>query len=126
MIHQYQNNGYNIVLDVNSGSVHVVDQEAYDVIACLEAENTFHTPDTLKSEETFAHLKEELGSKYSEDELKEKITLYFATNNCLTRRAMEQEFGLRRNAALKWLRHFTETGLLKKEGSRNSPVYFLN
>ena len=32
MIHQYQNNGYNIVLDVNSGSVHVVDQEAYDVI----------------------------------------------------------------------------------------------
>ena len=71
MIHQYQNNGYNIVLDVNSGSVHVVDQEAYDVIACLEAENTFHTPDTLKSEETFAHLKEELGSKYSEDELKE-------------------------------------------------------
>ena len=28
MIHQYQNNGYNIVLDVNSGAVHVVDQEA--------------------------------------------------------------------------------------------------
>ena len=27
MIHQYQNNGYNIVLDVNSGAVHVVDQE---------------------------------------------------------------------------------------------------
>ena len=44
MIHQYQNNGYNIVLDVNSGSVHVVDQEAYDVIACLEAENTFPDP----------------------------------------------------------------------------------
>ena len=75
MIHQYQNNGYNIVLDVNSGSVHVVDQEAYDVIACLEAENTFHTPDTLKSEETFAHLKEELGNKYSEDELKEILRL---------------------------------------------------
>ena len=33
MIHQYQNNGYNIVLDVNSGSVHVVDQVGYDVIA---------------------------------------------------------------------------------------------
>lgn len=26
----------------------------------------------------------------TEDELKEKIILYFATNNCLTRRAMEQ------------------------------------
>lgn len=62
----------------------------------------------------------------TEDELKEKIILYFATNNCLTRRAMEKEFGLRPTIALKRLRHFTETGLLKKEGSRNSPVYFLN
>ena len=35
MIHLYQNNGYNIVLDVNSGAVHVVDQEAYDVIGAL-------------------------------------------------------------------------------------------
>ena len=25
MIHQYKNNGYNIVMDVNSGSVHIVD-----------------------------------------------------------------------------------------------------
>ncbi len=35
MIHQYKNNGYNIVLDVNSGSVHVVDDKVYDVIACM-------------------------------------------------------------------------------------------
>ena len=33
MIHQYQLNRYNIVLDVYSGSVHVVDQVAYDAIA---------------------------------------------------------------------------------------------
>ena len=39
MIHQYKNNGYNIVLDVNSGSVHVVDDMVYDVIACIEEEN---------------------------------------------------------------------------------------
>lgn len=32
MIHQYKNNGYNIVLDVNSGSVHVVDELVYDII----------------------------------------------------------------------------------------------
>jgi uncharacterized protein len=32
VIHQYKNNGYNIVLDVNSGSVHVVDDVVYDVI----------------------------------------------------------------------------------------------
>ncbi|HIS47842.1 MAG TPA: thioether cross-link-forming SCIFF peptide maturase [Candidatus Scybalocola faecigallinarum] len=36
MIHQYKNNGYNIVLDVNSGSVHVVDDLVYDVIALYE------------------------------------------------------------------------------------------
>ena len=36
MIHQYKNNGYNIVLDVNSGSVHVVDDGAYDIIALFE------------------------------------------------------------------------------------------
>ena len=36
MIHQYRNNGYNIVMDVASGSVHVVDDVAYDAIALLE------------------------------------------------------------------------------------------
>ncbi|MDE7182898.1 MAG: thioether cross-link-forming SCIFF peptide maturase, partial [Lachnospiraceae bacterium] len=35
MIHQYKNNGYNIVLDVNSGSVHVVDDLVYDAIAYM-------------------------------------------------------------------------------------------
>ena len=33
MVHQYKNNGYNIVLDVCSGSVHVVDDLVYDIIA---------------------------------------------------------------------------------------------
>ena len=33
MVHQYQLNGYNIVLDTCSGSVHVVDDVAYDAIA---------------------------------------------------------------------------------------------
>ena len=36
MVHQYKNNGYNIVLDANSGSVHVVDDVAYDIIALYE------------------------------------------------------------------------------------------
>ena len=40
MIHQYKNNGYNIVLDVNSGSVHVVDDLVYDVIALLDGGKT--------------------------------------------------------------------------------------
>ena len=36
MIHQYQLGGYNIVLDICSGSVHVVDEVAYDIIALFE------------------------------------------------------------------------------------------
>ena len=36
MIHAYQLNGYNIIIDVYSGSVHVVDEVAYDVITGYE------------------------------------------------------------------------------------------
>ena len=36
MIHQYKLGGYNIVLDVCSGGVHVVDGVAYDIIAMFE------------------------------------------------------------------------------------------
>ncbi|HKM35645.1 MAG TPA: thioether cross-link-forming SCIFF peptide maturase [Lachnospiraceae bacterium] len=36
MIHQFKNNGYNIVMDVNSGSVHVVDDIVYDMISLID------------------------------------------------------------------------------------------
>ena len=36
-IHAYQNNGYNIVLDVPSGSVHVVDDLMYETIKALDS-----------------------------------------------------------------------------------------
>ena len=37
MIHQYKLGGYNVVLDVCSGAVHVVDEIAYDMIGLFEA-----------------------------------------------------------------------------------------
>ncbi len=43
MVHQYQLNGYNIVLDTCSGSVHVVDEVAYDIIALYDD----HTADEI-------------------------------------------------------------------------------
>ncbi len=43
MIHQYKLNGFNIVLDVYSGSVHMVDEVAYDMIAMFES----HTADQI-------------------------------------------------------------------------------
>ena len=36
MVHQYKLNGYNIVLDTASGSVHTVDEVAYDIIGMFE------------------------------------------------------------------------------------------
>ena len=35
-IHRYKNNGYNIVMDINSGSVHVVDDVTYDILGYME------------------------------------------------------------------------------------------
>ena len=60
MIHQYKNNGYNIVLDVNSGSVHVVDEIVYDVIPLFEK---------MPADSVIR----ELSGKYAEGELKEAI-----------------------------------------------------
>ena len=45
MIHRYYNNGYYIVLDVNSGAVHVVDELAYEVIGLYEE----HQPEEIVS-----------------------------------------------------------------------------
>ncbi|MDE6312432.1 MAG: thioether cross-link-forming SCIFF peptide maturase [Lachnospiraceae bacterium] len=39
MVHQYINNGYRIILDVNSGSVHVVDEMVYELVAYLKDNN---------------------------------------------------------------------------------------
>ena len=36
MIHQYKLNGYNIVIDANSASVHTVDEVAYDMIEIID------------------------------------------------------------------------------------------
>lgn len=36
LVHLYKNNGYNIVLDINSGSVHVVDDLVYDIVEALD------------------------------------------------------------------------------------------
>ena len=58
MIHQYKNNGYNIVLDVCSGAVHVVDDVVYDVIALYE-------------QESLTGIIEKLSTSYKEEDIKE-------------------------------------------------------
>lgn len=71
MIHQYKNNGYAIVLDVNSGSVHVVDDMCYDVIEELNKLNVEEHPEVLEDEATAAGLQEALKEKYPTEEIGE-------------------------------------------------------
>ena len=62
MVHQYKNNGYDIVLDVNSGAIHVVDDVTYDVIALYEK----HTKEEIISSLTGQYPKEEIEEAYDE------------------------------------------------------------
>ena len=62
MVHLYKNNGYNMVLDVNSGSIHVVDDVVYDVLELLnEAE------DRRKEEGFRQEITDKMLAKYGED-----------------------------------------------------------
>ena len=51
MIHQFKSEGYNILLDVNSGSVHVVDDLVYDLVKVVEPiyEGGVTDVDTMKA-----------------------------------------------------------------------------
>ena len=103
MIHQYKNNGYNIIMDIASGSVHVVDDVVYDVVAlmdswrqehsCLSKESeTSHRPDQvaqdtqphnpfcpnqtapkLLSQELRRHIRNKLSPSYQEQEIEEAL-----------------------------------------------------
>ena len=73
MIHQYKSHGYNIVMDVNSSAVHVVDDVVYDMIPVYEKQED--------KEAIFASLdsypREELEAAYEEiTRLKNEGMLY--------------------------------------------------
>lgn len=73
MIHQYKNNGYNIIMDVNSGSVHVVEDVVYDAIQLLaeklpEMESPVRMPEDLVAE-----VSAQLITSYGETDVKETM-----------------------------------------------------
>ncbi|WP_097015010.1 thioether cross-link-forming SCIFF peptide maturase [Anaerocolumna aminovalerica] len=69
MIHQYKNNGYNIVLDVNSGMIHVVDDVAYDIIALFD--KLRDTKTHMVSEKDKETIVAEIFNKYNKPEYAE-------------------------------------------------------
>ncbi|ABX41257.1 Radical SAM domain protein [Lachnoclostridium phytofermentans ISDg] len=77
VVHQYKNNGYNIVLDVNSGMVHVVDDLAYDIIALYKEESKENIVDMMwdkySKENNFDVLAEDYPG-LTKDSLKQEIS----------------------------------------------------
>lgn len=73
MIHQYINNGYHIVLDVNSGSVHVVEPVVYDAVAAVSSRvPELDKPEKL-SEEVKEAVKSQLADRYDAQEIEEAL-----------------------------------------------------
>ena len=73
VIHQYINNGYHIVLDVNSGSVHVVDPVVYDAVQLVsqrlpEMEAPAALPSKVKEEVRVC-----LKDRYSQEDIEEAL-----------------------------------------------------
>jgi uncharacterized protein len=69
MVHQYKNNGYDIVLDVNSGAVHVVDDVVYDILEVYQAGN--EKPDGSITDAQENGIVEALKEKYAEEDIRE-------------------------------------------------------
>jgi uncharacterized protein len=85
VVHQYKNNGYNIVLDVNSGAIHVVDDVCYDVIAMFEEHSESEIVEALKGSYSEAEIQEAIreiqelkdnGELFTEDVYKDRIIDY--------------------------------------------------
>lgn len=70
MIHQYQLNGYNLILDVNSGAVHVVDELVYRIAEELSPPLAEKCPDALIEKLS------SFGAKNIEEAYGELFTLY--------------------------------------------------
>ena len=69
MIHQYINNGYYIVLDVNSGSVHVVDPIMYEAVELLSGRLSDMTePGTIPGE-IYEEVVKSLESRYVKEDI---------------------------------------------------------
>ena len=78
MIHQYKNSGLNIVMDIESGSVHVVDDIVYDLVHALDAMDNVSDFRTISGEDVKAADYDKLSgylgfmmSGYSQEEIRE-------------------------------------------------------
>ncbi len=74
MIHQYKNNGYNIVMDIASGSVHVMDPVAYDAVEVLEPYIGEITKPVTIPDDAGREVFEALAGRYPEEDIREALS----------------------------------------------------
>ena len=73
MVHQFKNNGYNIVLDVNTSSVHVVDDLVYDILEMYRKEDNSAIVEKMVAKYSDSTLVEQLGYEVNEETVLEAI-----------------------------------------------------
>ena len=73
MIHQYRNNGYNIVLDVYSGAVHLVDDLCYRMLELLQEGKEDATIESLEQPETKEMLLERMQDTYKKEDIEDAL-----------------------------------------------------
>ena len=66
MIHKFKLNGFNIVLDVNSGGVHIVDELTYDLLDNVEPPFDEHCPEKVVDKLSISYPADEIESCYQE------------------------------------------------------------
>ncbi|MBQ8582913.1 MAG: thioether cross-link-forming SCIFF peptide maturase [Ruminococcus sp.] len=66
MIHKFKLNGFNIVLDVNSGGVHIVDELTYDLLDNVEPPFDEHCPEKVVNKLSISYPADEIESCYQE------------------------------------------------------------
>jgi uncharacterized protein len=66
MIHKYKLNGFNIVLDVNSGGVHIVDELTYDLLDNVEPPFEEKCPEKVIEKLSRSYSREDIESCYDE------------------------------------------------------------
>ena len=90
MIHQFKNNGYNIVIDINSGAIHVVDEITYEFLALWQEHGEERAVASIKdkysqiSEDEILQIRKEInqlieaGALFTEDNYEGHITDFTA------------------------------------------------
>ena len=66
MIHKYKLNGYNIVLDVHSGGVHIVDELTYDMLDNIAPPFEEKCPENVIEKLSRFYARDEIISCYEE------------------------------------------------------------